>query len=130
MLLANFVSATVFSSKLSPVITSSGRKISQLLSLVFSINFFEISNKFDSYKDFPISYPEAFRKVLTIPPPRISVSTFSRSVSSIVSFVDTFAPPIITTIGFSGFLNALVRAFNSLINRGPAADTEAYFATP
>ena len=83
-----------------------------------------------SDSDFPIGLPIAARNVLAMPPPTISWSTRSDSVSRIVSFVDTFEPATIATSGRFGSCNALPNASSSAASSGPAQATGAYFAMP
>ena len=69
-------------------------------------------------------------KVLAIPPPTISWSTFSASVLSTVNLVDTLEPPTIATIGRLGLSSALPSASNSAASNGPAQAFGANLATP
>lgn len=65
-----------------------------------------------SNKEFPISYPSAFKNVKAIPPPiKILSAVFTRfSITPILSA--TFAPPSTTINGCSGLSNSF-RAVNS-----------------
>ena len=65
-----------------------------------------------------------------MPPPTTSWSTFSDSASSTVSFVETFDPPTIATIGRAGLASALASASSSSVSRRPAAAVGANLAMP
>ena len=66
-----------------------------------------------SHSDLPTLTPVAARKVLAMPPPTISWSTFSSSDSSTVSLVETLEPPTIATSGRAGFCSARSSASSS-----------------
>jgi len=83
-----------------------------------------------SCSDFPTGTPVAARKVLAMPPPTISLSHFSMSDSSTVSFVETLEPATIATIGRAGRLSARSSASSSPTSKGPAQATGAKRAMP
>jgi hypothetical protein len=58
-----------------------------------------------------------------MPPPTISWSTLSASVSSTCSLVDTLAPPTMATMGRFGCASAFSSASSSATSRGPAQAT-------
>src|SRR6202521_5944984 len=66
-----------------------------------------------SHRDLPTLTPVAARKVLAIPPPTISRSTFSSSDSSTSSLVETLEPPTIATSGLAGCCSARSSAMRS-----------------
>ena len=57
----------------------------------------------------PTSWPCAFRKVKTMPPPISSLSALASRLSITASLSDTFAPPSTTTYGRSGLLGQLLQ---------------------
>ena len=97
---------------------------------IFSMSALAVGVRSGSLSDLPIFFPAAARKVLAMPPPTTSWSTFSDSDSSTVSLVETFEPPTIATIGRFGLSNALVNASSSPVSRMPAHATGANLATP
>ena len=68
------------------------------------------------------SNPNAKRKVLVIPPPMITASSFPTRFFSTAILVDTLAPPTIATAGDWGASSAVPSASISSISSGPAAD--------
>ena len=83
-----------------------------------------------SASDLPIGEPSASRKVLAMPPPTMSWSTFSDSDLRIVSLVETFEPATIATSGRAGAPSALPSASSSAASSGPAQAMGANFAMP
>ena len=83
-----------------------------------------------SNSDLPIGRPAAAMKVLAMPPPTTSWSTFSASAARIVSFVETFEPPTIATSGRAGWPSAFVSASISAAISGPAQAIGANRAMP
>ena len=83
-----------------------------------------------SASDLPMCPCAARMKVLAMPPPTISASTFAASAFRTVSLVETFDPPTIATSGRAGWASALPSASSSAASSGPAQATGAYFAMP
>ena len=102
-----------------PHTASIGTKNSTFFSFALSITDLANPMLSSSKRDFPTSYPLAFRKVYAIPPPIIRESTlFSRfSINRILSL--TFAPPIIARRGLFGFSTALPKYFTSFSIKNP-----------
>ena len=69
-------------------------------------------------------------KVLAMPPPTISWSTFSARLFRMVSLVLTLEPATIATSGRLGLASAFVMASISAASSGPAQATLAYCAMP
>ena len=69
-------------------------------------------------------------KVLAIPPPTTSWSTFCASAARMVSLVETLEPATIATSGRAGFASALPSASSSAAISGPAQAAGAKRATP
>ena len=110
--------------------TSTGNGTSLPLSRRIAMIFVASPTRSGSARDLPIFMPAASMKVLAIPPPGISRSTFSASAPRTASFVDTFAPATIATKGRAGRWSALDSASISAAINGPAQATGAYFAMP
>ena len=110
--------------------TSVGSGISVPRAFALAINRRATSSISASCSDLPTPTPVAARNVLAMPPPTISLSTFSSSDSSTVSLVETFEPPTIATSGRAGFSSALSSASSSPTSSGPAQATLANRATP
>ena len=85
--------------KRSAIITSEGRSKFTPFSLAWPISERAKSSLSDSTKDFPVAKPCAAIKVLAMPPPIISVSTFCSKFSMTPILSETFAPPIMATKG-------------------------------
>ena len=83
-----------------------------------------------SCSDLPTATPVAARKVLAMPPPTTSWSTFAIRLSRTSSLVETFEPPTIATSGRFGFSSARSSASSSAASSGPAQATGAASATP
>ena len=64
---------------------------------------FAVSNIESSTRDDPTSWPEAFKKVLVIPPPTMMKSVLSFRLLISPSLDETLAPPIIAKFGLGGF---------------------------
>ena len=88
------------------------------------------STKSGSANDLPIGNPLASIKVMAMPPPTISSSTFSESAFRIVNLEETLEPATIATKGRFGLASARLSASNSAAIKGPAQATGANFATP
>ena len=69
-------------------------------------------------------------KVLAMPPPTISWSTFDTSEESNSSLVDTLLPATMASSGRAGLSNALASASSSAISSGPPAATLAKRIAP
>jgi hypothetical protein len=78
-----------------------------------------------SASDLPIFIPSASRKVLAMPPPTTSRSTFCARWLRMVSLVETFAPATIASNGRRGCSSALPSASISAASSGPAQATGA-----
>ena len=86
--------------------------------------------KSGSAKDLPIFKPAASMKVLAMPPPTISWSTFFASACKMVSLVLTLLPATMAASGRLGLAKALVMASISADNKGPAQAMGANCAMP
>ena len=83
-----------------------------------------------SASDLPMRKPVASKKVLAMPPPTISWSTFSANDFRMVSLVETLEPATIAISGRAGFCSALPSASSSAAISGPAQALRAYLAMP
>ena len=110
--------------------TSVGSGMSVPRARAFCISRRATSSISASCSDLPTPVPVAARNVLAMPPPTISLSTFSSNDSSTVSLVETFEPPTIASSGRAGFCNARSSASSSPTSSGPAHATLAKRATP
>ena len=110
--------------------TSVGSGISAPRSRARAISRRQVSSMSISHSDLPTPTPVAARKVLAMPPPTISRSTFSSSASRMVSLVLTFEPATMATSGRAGFSSARSSAASSPTSSGPAQATGAKRATP
>ena len=75
--------------------TSTGIGISEPAFFAAAIKRCASGIKSASYSDFPTGNPAAAMKVLAIPPPTMSWSTFSERDSNTVNLVETLEPPTI-----------------------------------
>ena len=91
---------------------------------------FATSSMSGSCSDLPTATPVAARKVLAMPPPTTSWSTFAIRLSSTSSLVETFEPPTTATSGRFGLSSARSSASSSAASSGPAQATGAASATP
>ena len=110
--------------------TSVGRGTSPPLARSAAVILRASSTRSGSASDLPIFIPAASMKVLAIPPPTISWSTFSASDARIVSLVETFAPATIAASGRAGLPSAFESASISAAISGPAHATGAFSAIP
>ena len=83
-----------------------------------------------SQSDLPIGKPAASMKVLAMPPPTMSWSTFCESDLRMVSLVETFDPATIAMSGRLGLARARPNASSSAASSGPAQATGANRAMP
>ena len=112
-----------------PIFVSTGSINLTPFSFALAINSVAKSNLSNSQIESPTPYPWALKNVYAIPPPIISVSTFSNKLSITPILSETFAPPRIATNGLSGLDIAFPRNFNSFSIKNP--DTAGkYAATP
>ncbi len=95
-----------------------------------SITALASSTRSASASDLPIGRPAASMKVLAMPPPTISWSTFFASDCRMVSLVDTLEPATIATSGRLGLASALLIASISAASSGPAQAILANWAMP
>mmetsp|Transcript_22683 Transcript_22683/g.33824 ORF Transcript_22683/g.33824 Transcript_22683/m.33824 type:complete len:238 (+) Transcript_22683:237-950(+) len=91
---------------LSASTTSVGRMSSTPFSLAMRSRSFASSSLSSSTREDPTSSPRALRKVKTIPPPMMSLSTFSRRVSITPILEETLDPPTIAANGRAGSATA------------------------
>ena len=78
----------------------------------------------------PIFRPAASMKVLAMPPPTISWSTFLDRLFKMVSLVDTLEPATMAASGRFGLARALLIASISAASKGPAQAMGANWAMP
>ena len=102
------------------VTTSSGRNSAAPRRSSVAITSRAVPSKSGSHSERPIALPLAARKVLAMPPPTTSSSTFSASDFRIASLVDTLAPPTMAASGRCGCDSARVSARSSEAISGPA----------
>ena len=89
-----------------------------------------LSRRSASISEVPTPWPCAARKVLAMPPPTISRSTFSSRLESRVSLVETLEPATMASSGRAGFSSARVSASSSAISSGPPQAILASRITP
>src|SRR6056297_1986680 len=116
--------------KRSAVSTSVGSGMVAPLFSAWIISSSAFSTSSGSNMDFPMRWPAAARKVLAMPPPTISWSTFSISASSTSSLPETLAPPTMATSGRAGLASALSSAATSRASSGPATAVSECRMTP
>ena len=127
---ADFTTAAASGAKVLAHTTSVGMGTLAPRCCIKAMMAFASSTNSASAKDLPMGSPAASMKVLAIPPPTMSRSTFSASDFKIVSLVETFEPATMATKGRAGCLSALPSASSSAASKGPAHATGANFATP
>ena len=127
---AAFTVAAAVAANSLPTTTSLGIGTAAPRAFIAAMIFFASSTSSASASDLPIGSPAASMKVLAMPPPTISSSTFSASAARMVSLVDTLDPATIAISGRAGAASALPSASSSADISGPAQATVAYFAMP
>ena len=88
------------------------------------------STRSGSYRDLPTSYPAAFRKVLAMPPPTISLSTRLERLFRTSSLVETLEPPMMASSGCLGAWRIRVTASSSAAMSRPTQATLAKRMAP
>ena len=101
---------------------STGRRILTPFSAAFARRSFAVPRKSSSTSDLPTSCPCALRNVYAIPPPTMSVEAFFMRLSRTAIFEETFAPPMIAVIGFSGFVTIGWMYLTSFSIKNPPTD--------
>ena len=112
------------------VTTSTGTGTSAPRARIASITARASPTSAGSARLLPIGRPAASRKVLAMPPPTISRSTFFARLCRIASLVETLLPATIATSGRVGAASACVIASISAASSGPAQASGANSAMP
>ena len=127
---ATFTVATASALNSFAVTTSVGIGTAAPRTCIAAITAFASSISVGSARLLPIGSPAASMKVLAMPPPTISWSTFFASACRMLSLVETLLPATIATSGRFGFASALVIASISAASSGPAQAMGANCAMP
>ena len=96
---------------------STGSRISQLAASAAARISRAVSARSFSHSDLPTALPCAARKVLAMPPPMTSMSTFLTRLPSSSSLVETLAPPTIAATGRVGIAERLRQRLQLRLHR-------------